>query len=609
MFDKFTVLILSLALVACSSLPKNSQEDNTSISKKKTTIDSEPQVKEDASIPSTTSDESKADYHFTLSEIYSASNNITKAIEELKKTLAYDPKSVLVHLKLAQLHLKNGDITKSIASANTVLEIDPKNHKATIFLGTIYMSLGIYKQAEEQYRQTLSHYSGQGENSQELSLQLALTIMQQKEKEKEAIEILEKLVKTSDQHKHTAYYYLGYIQQTKQKFNKAEKYYKKSLKIQADFKKAIMGLAGLYEQTNRPLDAINLLQSFNKKFGPDEQIALYLSRMYLYQKDYKNAYIQYEVISAFNPSNTELQTRMAFILIKQKKYKEALNKLQDALKQKPQMITARIHFYIGAVYEEMKKYPEAIKSFLQVPVSSPYHDESRIYAAYLENKQEQPQKAIQILENAISSSSQNPKLFTVYASLLNDVQKYDEAIAFLNSAIKKFPKEESLHFLLGSVHDKVGDKKETIKVMKHILSLNPQHVEALNYLAYTYAEMGKQLDEAEVLARQAIKLKPNDGYIQDTLGWIIFKKGHITDSIKLLESAYKIQSDESVIAEHLGDAYYKNNLLSKALEMYKKAYEIETGRKEKDKLQSKIKTITDAVEERVPASHKRSSNP
>ena len=197
----------------------------------------------------------------------------------------------------------------------------------------------------------------------------------------------------------------------------------------------------------------------------------------------------------------------------------------------------------------------------------------------------------------------------VYASLLNDVQKYNKAIAFLNSAIEKFPQDEQLYFLLGSVYDKVGNKKETVRIMKHVLSMNSQHVEALNYLAYTYAEMNEQLDEAEKLAKQAITLKPNDGYIKDTLGWIIFKKGRISDSIKLLESAYKIQSNESVIAEHLGDAYYKNNLLNKALEMYKKAYEIETGRKEKDKLQSKIKSITDVVEERVPASHKRSSNP
>ena len=606
MFNKIIVLTLSLLTVACSSLPKNPSDK--SISPEKTT-EYKKQTINTLSLSSASMDKkSKADYHFTLSEIYSASNDTKKAIKELKQTLAYDPQSTLVHLKLAQLYLREGDITKSIASANAVLEIDPKNHKAAIFLGTIYISLGIYKQAEEQYRQTLSHYSDQDKKSFEISLQLAVTIMQQKEKEKEAIEILQNLVKNSNKHRYIAYYYLGHIQQVKQNFAKAEKYYKESLKVQEDFKKAAIALARLYEQTNKSKEAIKLLRSFNKKFGPDEQVALYLSRIYLYHQDYKNAYLQYEIISAFNPDNIEMQTRMAFILIKQKRYKEALDNLQEALNKNPKT-AARIHFYMGAIYEEMEQYPKAVKAFLKVPASSPYHDESRIYAAYLENKQGKSQRAIQILNNAIDSNSQNPKLFVVYASLLNDIQKYDKAIAFLNSAIKKFPQEEQLHFLLGSIHDKVGNKKETIKIMKHVLSMNPQHVEALNYLAYTYAEMNEQLDEAEKLARQAIKLKPNDGYIKDTLGWIIFKKGQISDSIKLLESAYKIQSNESVIAEHLGDAYYKNNLLNKALEMYKKAYEIETGRKEKDKLQSKIKAITDVVEERTPASHKRSSTP
>ena len=610
MFDKILILIFSLLTVACSSLPKNSHENNTSTSSKKEPINNE-QVRDTSLLSSTSIDnKSKADYHFTLSEIYSASSNIKKAIEQLKTTLVYDPKAVLVHLKLAQLHLREGDITKSIASANTVLEIDPKNQKATIFLGTIYMSLGIYKQAEEQYRQTLSHYSSKDkdESSLGLSLQLALTIMQQKEKEKEAIAILQDVIKKSEQHRHMAYYYLGYMQQGKQNFVEAEKYYKKALKIQDDFKEALIALARLYEQTNKSVEAVELLQSFNKKFGPDKQVALYLSKIYLYQQDYDNAYLQYEIISAFDPNNVEMQTRMAFILIKQKKYTEALNKLQAAF-SKDLQAAARINFYIGAIYEEMQEYPKAISAFLKVPASSSYYDESRIYAAYLENKQGKPEKAIQILKNAMSSSSQNPKISIVYASLLNETQQYDRAITFLNSAIKKFPKEEQLHFILGSVHDKVGKKRETIRIMKHILSLNPQHVEALNYLAYTYAEMNEQLDEAEELARQAIKLKPNDGYVKDTLGWIVFKKGQISDSIKLLESAYKMQSNESVIAEHLGDAYYKNNLLNKALEMYKKAYEIETGRKEKDQLQSKIKAITDVVEERIPASQKHPTTP
>ena len=190
----------------------------------------------------------------------------------------------------------------------------------------------------------------------------------------------------------------------------------------------------------------------------------------------------------------------------------------------------------------------------------------------------------------------------MYASLLNELKQHKKAIRSLTKAIKSFPRDQQLHFILGSIYDKVGQKDKTIETMKYVLSLNPQHIEALNYLAYTYAEMGTHLEEAEVMAREALRLKPDDGYIQDTLGWIMFKKGDIKGSIKLLESAHKINSDESIIAEHLGDAYSKENLLERALEMYRKAYQIETGEKEKDKLQSKIKAITER--QRVPATSK-----
>ena len=85
----------------------------------------------------------------------------------------------------------------------------------------------------------------------------------------------------------------------------------------------------------------------------------------------------------------------------------------------------------------------------------------------------------------------------------------------------------------------MGNTKETIAQMNKVLEQDKDHVQALNYLAYTYAEMGNHLDEASALAHHALELQPNDGYILDTIGWIQFKKGEVEEAIKYLEAAVK----------------------------------------------------------------------
>ncbi len=87
------------------------------------------------------------------------------------------------------------------------------------------------------------------------------------------------------------------------------------------------------------------------------------------------------------------------------------------------------------------------------------------------------------------------------------------------------------------------------------------------------------LPDAEKLARRAMDLEPKDGYVLDTLGWILFKQAKFSESIKFLEAAHKYQGTVSVIAEHLGDAYYKTAMVDKAKKMYRKAVDLETDKR------------------------------
>ena len=127
--------------------------------------------------------------------------------------------------------------------------------------------------------------------------------------------------------------------------------------------------------------------------------------------------------------------------------------------------------------------------------------------------------------------------------------------------------------------------------MRLVISLEPENAEALNYLGYTYADKGIHLDEAEGLVRKALLIRPEDGYIVDSLGWVYFKQGRYEKALRELERAEGLIPDDPVILEHLGDVYQKVGTYEKALKTYKRAME-----KAKDQDQAKISEKIQEVE-------------
>ena len=133
------------------------------------------------------------------------------------------------------------------------------------------------------------------------------------------------------------------------------------------------------------------------------------------------------------------------------------------------------------------------------------------------------------------------------------------------------PKSDEAHFQLGALYDENKNKEKSIASMKKAIELNPKNAAALNYLGYTWAEMGVQLDEAEDLIQRALKIQPNDGFYIDSLGWVYYQKGDYPRAVEQLERAVEITVDDPTIIEHLADAYEKAGRPIAPLARYREA--------------------------------------
>jgi len=102
-----------------------------------------------------------------------------------------------------------------------------------------------------------------------------------------------------------------------------------------------------------------------------------------------------------------------------------------------------------------------------------------------------------------------------------------------------------------------------------------------------------------MLIEKANKIKPDDGYITDSLGWVHYKMGNYEKAVKILEKAAELTSFETIISDHLGDAYLKADQLNNALNTYQKALSNATDKDKKIvlELKEKINTLKKKINE------------
>lgn len=600
----FLAIVTMIGLGACASLfDKNSSDDG--YQKQKAEVIGAKVGPPSEFVSSETdpmSRRSQADYHFAMGETYANEGQSEKAIEEFRHTLVYDPDSPMVYFRLAKEYVRMGLVAEAIEFAETAVKMDPKNLDTRFLLGAMYSSMKMYDKARTQYEEARSIDPDNADAQLYIGALLA-----EEGKYDEAVKYFEGLTRNRKfPNTHLAWYYVGRIraqQNTPKSLEQAEKAFEKSLSVKPEFSDAVLALAAVYQNKNNVKKAIEILAAFQDRHGPNANVAEVLAPLYMDQEKFERAYQQFEIAAESDPDDLNVLLKMAHILFTQKKYDSAISQLEKLLARVPD--SDKVRYFLAAVYMEKGNYDAAIKNFEQVPAASPLYLQAVVLQAHSYRVVDKKDKALAVLKEALKVRKDVPQFFSSLAALLSENKEYDEAMTIILDGVERFPNNTDLRFLLGTLYDKVGKLDKTIEEMNKVLEVNPDHAQALNYIAYTYADQNRLLDQAEAMARRASEIEPEDGYILDTLGWTLFKQGRVSEAIKTLEMAFKLKNDESIIAEHLGDAYYRNQMTNKARFMYKKALELEKNEHQVAKIKSKLLALeSQTSKERLPASKK-----
>ena len=195
---------------------------------------------------------------------------------------------------------------------------------------------------------------------------------------------------------------------------------------------------------------------------------------------------------------------------------------------------------------------------------------------------------MKFIEDSLENRPNTKQWVLFLADLYDAANRSHDSEEILRKALNNTPDDKELLLHLAMVLDKAGQREQAIECAKKAIKKARDYVQALNFLGYTYAEEGINLDEAELMIKKALSIQPDDGYVTDSLGWVYFKKGKNDQAVSCLEKAHELVPDDSLIAEHLGDAYLAKRAFSKALQVYQEALKLMKESKDRPRLMKKI---------------------
>jgi tetratricopeptide (TPR) repeat protein len=216
---------------------------------------------------------------------------------------------------------------------------------------------------------------------------------------------------------------------------------------------------------------------------------------------------------------------------------------------------------LGDLYEDMDNYARAIAAYEAIPASSLLKANSEIEVAINLQRLDKSAEAKARLKALIDKDPRNTDAIMTLGNIHRNNEEFAEAAEVYSKAIALIGlpnrSDWTAFYYRGIAHERMKKWENAESDLRRALSLEPDQPMVLNYLGYSMIEKKINLPEAMEMVRKAVELRPNDGYIVDSLGWAHYQLGEYEEAVKQLERAVELKPADPVIADHLGDAYWR----------------------------------------------------
>ena len=348
--------------------------------------------------------------------------------------------------------------------------------------------------------------------------------------------------------------------------------------------RSLLAAGTFYELHGDAEVAQQLYKSFPQA-GPEDTVLQHaLSRL-------ESGTLGKELVSTASQGFAEALFEISASLFRERAYEPALIYCQTALFLHPDLDAARVQ--LADIYVAIGNHSLAVSTFQTIPTTSPYSWSARIRMANSLEESGRTKEARSELRKLATQQLTRIEPLLALADILRIKEQYNDAIVVYDEAISRIDPIDTRHWSIfyarGMSLERNGDWERAELDFLQALRLQPDQPLVLNYLGYSWVEQGTKLVEAKSMIQRAVEQRPNDGYIVDSLGWVLYRLQEFEAALVHLERAVELRPDDPVINDHYGDALWAIGRHSEAKFQWLRALSLDPEKKLQESVQKKLK--------------------
>jgi tetratricopeptide (TPR) repeat protein len=307
-------------------------------------------------------------------------------------------------------------------------------------------------------------------------------------------------------------------------------------------------------QKRAPGEAAKVLGDFVDAHPASSEARLNYARALVLDKRFPEARKQFEAVLAANPGNTDVVYAVGLLALQLKDYPVAEENMKRLLGMNYRDPNG-VRYLLGQIAEEQKQWPRAIEWYGQIDEGE-HALGARMRTASVMAKQGKVDDARAYLRRAATENpDQEAQITVAEAQLLRDANRVGDAYDVLGQALKKEPDQPDLLYDHALTAEKLQRYDVLENNLRKLMEVKPDHAHAYNALGYSFVERNTRLPEAKKLIQRALELAPEDAFIVDSMGWLLYREGNLKGAADELRRAYNSRPDAEIGA-HLGEVLW-----------------------------------------------------
>ena len=233
--------------------------------------------------------------------------------------------------------------------------------------------------------------------------------------------------------------------------------------------------------------------------------------------------------------------------------------VQMALYLRPDMDAGLM--LLGVIMASAERYEEAVEAYTAPTEGDALTWHLRLSAAGALAELERIDEAAELLRRMALERPERAEPLITLGDMMRSRSRWEDAVKAYDAALARIPTLDQRHWTLlyarGIALERSKQWPRAEADFLQALKLEPNQPLVLNYLGYSWVEKGLNLDHAKTMIETAVEQRPDDGYIVDSLGWVLYQLGDFEGAAEHLQRAAELRPSDPVIIDHYADGLWR----------------------------------------------------